>query len=43
MISISNMFPSKESKEIVNKKDIIGPSPSLNQGKKFKKCNIKKL
>lgn len=41
MISISNMFPSKESKEIVNKKDIIGPSPSLNQGKKFKKYQNK--
>jgi len=41
MISISNMFPSKESEEIVNKKDMIGPSPSLNQGKKFKKYQNK--
>jgi len=41
MISISNMFPSKESKEIVNKKNMICPSPSLNQGKKFKKYQNK--
>jgi len=40
MISISNMFPSKELKEIVNK-NTVGPSPSLNQGKKFKKYQNK--
>lgn len=35
------MFPSKESKEIVNKNNMVGPSPSLNQGKKFKKYQNK--
>ena len=35
------MFPNKDSKEIVNKKSMIGPSPSLNQGKKFKKYQNK--
>jgi hypothetical protein len=41
MINILNIFPDKDVNEKVNKTDMFGPSPSLKQGKKFKKYQSK--
>jgi hypothetical protein len=41
MISISNIFPDKDIDEKLNNKDTVDPSPSLKQGKKFKKYQSK--
>jgi len=41
MISISNMFTDNETNRKTQKKNSVGPSPSLNQGKKFKKYQNK--